>query len=303
MTLIELKRLSQDPILAPNPEHKWEAAAVFNTAAVIHNDLVHLIYRATDITSNGSEGKYINSLGYAVSGDGIHFERYPEPIMINDIPQELRGPEDPRILWMDGKFHMLYTGFGGRFSGDYRISLATSTNLIHWERQGVMLDESNKDAAFLPEKVNGRYLMFHRRAPDIWIAFSDDLVDWEDHQNIMSPIPESNWESEKIGLAGPPLKTDQGWVIIYHGVGGNPRKYSLGIALLDPADPTRVIKRQSHPILEPELDWEVNGFVPNVVFSCGHVVLNDQLYVYYGGADTAIGVAAVPMEDINSFGA
>ncbi len=301
--MIKLQRLTQTPILVPDSRHTWEAAAVFNTAAVYHNDLVHLIYRATDITSNGQQGKYINRLGYAVSGDGINFERLGKPILVNDVPQELRGPEDPRITWMDGKFYMLYTGFGGRFSGDYRISLATSSNLIHWERQGVMLDEPNKDAALLPEKVNGRYLMFHRRAPDIWVSFSENLTNWVDHQNIMSPIPDSDWEGNKIGLAGPPLKTKQGWVMIYHGVGGSPRKYSLGIALLDPEDPTRVIARQAEPILEPELEWEVNGFVPNVVFSCGQVIIGDQLYVYYGGADTAIGVAAIPMEEINSFGA
>ena len=301
--MIRLKRLSDFPILSPNSDHPWEAAAVFNTAAVVHNDLIHLIYRATDITSNGSQGEYINSLGYAVSADGVTFERLAKPVLTNDVPQELRGPEDPRITWMDGKFYMLYTGYGGRFSGDYRISLATSSNLIHWQRQGVMLDEPNKDAALLPEKVNGRYMMFHRRALDIWAAFSDDLLNWEDHQSIMSPIPGSDWESDKIGLAGPPLKTEQGWLMIYHGVGGSPRKYSLGIALLDTEDPTRIIKRQPQPILEPELDWEVNGYVPNVVFSCGHVPYQNQLMIYYGGADTAIGAAAVLMKEINSFGA
>lgn len=301
--MIRLQRLSDKPVLSAVPHHNWEAAAVFNTAAVYHNDLVHLVYRATDITSNGQEGEYINSLGYAVSGDGIHFERLGNPILSNDVSQEARGPEDPRITWMDGKFYMLYTGYGGRFDGDYRISLATSSNLIHWERQGVMLDEPNKDAALLPEKVGGRYMMFHRRAPDIWVAFSENLKDWEDHHSIMSPIPDSDWEETKIGLSGPPIKTEQGWVIIYHGVGGSPRKYSQGIALLDGDDPTRVIARQSQPILEPELDWEVNGYVPNVVFSCGQVILGDQLYVYYAGADTAIGVAAVPLDEINSFGA
>ena len=301
--MIKLERLSETPVLAPDSNHPWEAAAVFNTAAVLHNDLVHLVYRATDITSNGSQGKYINSLGYAVSGDGIHFERLGDPILINDVPQELRGPEDPRITWMDGKFYMLYTGYGGRFDGDYRICLATSTNLIHWERQGVILDEPNKDAALLPEKVDGRYMMFHRRAPDIWAAFSENLTDWKDHQIIMNPIEGSDWEGDKIGLAGPPFKTDQGWVMIYHGVGGSPRKYSLGIALLDRDDPTRVLARQAETILEPELDWEVNGYVPNVVFSCGQVIIGTHLYVYYGGADTAIGVASVPMKEIQSFGA
>ena len=301
--MIKLQRLSDQPILSPIPAHPWEAAAVFNTAAIRHNDLIHLVYRATDITSNGQEGEYINSLGYAVSVDGLNFERLSSPVLKNDAPQELRGPEDPRIIKIDGLFYMLYTGYSGRFSGDYRICLATSTDLLHWERKGVMLDEPNKDAALFPEKINGRYLMFHRRAPDIWIGFSDDLMSWDDHQSIMSPVPDSDWESTKIGLGGPPIKTPQGWVIIYHGVGGEPRKYSLGIALLAGDDPSQVLHRQAEPILEPELDWEVHGFVPNVVFSCGQVVVGDQLYVYYAGADTAIGVAAVPISEIESFGA
>ncbi len=301
--MIKLQRLSDKPILEPKPHHNWEAAAVFNTAAVFHNGLVHLIYRATDITSNGQRGKYINSLGYAVSADGIHFNRLENPILVNDIPQELRGPEDPRIVEMNGSFYMMYTGYGGRFDGDYRISLATSRNLINWERRGVMLDEPNKDASLFPKKINGNFVMFHRRSPDIWITYSEDLKTWTDHQRVMGPVAGSDWESTKIGLAGPPLLTPHGWLMIYHGVGEDPRKYSLGIALLDSDDPSRVITRQTEPILEPELDWEINGFVPNVVFSCGQVVMNDQLIIYYGGADQVIGAAAVAMEEINNFGA
>ncbi len=301
--MIKLQRLSDKPILEPKPHHNWEAAAVFNTAAFFHNGLVHLIYRATDITSNGQQGKYINSLGYAVSADGIHFNRLENPILVNDVPQELRGPEDPRIVEMNGLFYMMYTGYGGRFDADYRISLATSQNLINWERQGVMLDEPNKDASLFPEKINGKYVMFHRRSPDIWIAYSDDLETWTDHQRVMGPVKDSDWESTKIGLAGPPLKTPQGWLMIYHGVGGDPRKYSLGIALLDGNDPSQVIARQLEPILEPELDWEINGFVPNVVFSCGQIVMGDRLIVYYGGADHVIGAAGVSMLEINKFGA
>ncbi len=301
--MIKLERLTERPVLSPNPQHSWEAAAVFNAAAIFHNQLVHLIYRATDITSNGQQGRYINSLGYAVSSDGVHFNRLVDPILRADVPQESRGPEDPRIVSLEGKFYMLYTGYGGRFEGDYRICLAISPNLIHWKRQGVMLDEPNKDASLLPAKVGGRYVMFHRRAPDIWVSYSDDLKSWSDHRSLMGPLPNSDWESDKIGLAGPPLRTESGWVMIYHGVGGSPRKYSLGIALLDGEDPGRVIYRQPEPILEPELDWEVKGFVPNVVFSCGQVVLEDRLLVYYGGADQVIGVAGLDMKFINEFGA
>ena len=294
---IKLTRYSEKPILSPNPIHEWEATAVFNTAAIYDNGLVHLIYRATDITSNGRDGEYINSLGYAVSSDGVTFNRLEQPILVNDIPQEARGPEDPRIIKIGDTFYMLYTGYGGRFGGDYRISLATSKNLIDWQRHGIMLDEPNKDASLFPEKINGKYVMFHRRSPDIWLATSDDLVSWAEHQCVMKALPDSSWENEKIGIGGPPIKTDEGWLLIYHGVSKDHR-YSLGIALLDINDPTKVIARQTEPILEPELDWEVNGYVPNVVFSCGQVVIDNELFVYYGGADTAIGVATIKMNDI-----
>jgi predicted GH43/DUF377 family glycosyl hydrolase len=297
---MKLKRLSHRPILAPLEAHGWEAGAVFNCGAISHNGLVHLIYRATDITSNGQEGEYINSLGYAVSSDGITFSRLDRPVLSNDVEQESRGPEDPRIVDINGTFYMTYTGYGGRFAGDYRICLASSPNLISWQRHGVLLDEPNKDAALFPEKIGGRYGMLHRRVPDIWLAFSDDLLRWDSHMRIMTTLPDSDWENTKVGAAGPPLKTDDGWLLIYHGVGGEDgdRRYSLGVALLDLQDPARVIARQAEPILEPELDWEVNGYVPNVVFSCGQALLGDEIYVYYGGADTVIGVASMSLQDV-----
>ena len=297
--MIKLQRLSQTPILLPRPENAWEAGAVFNTAAIGDRGLIHLIYRATNVSSNGSHGHYINNLGYAVSKDGLNFKRLQHPIMINDVEQEARGPEDPRIVKIDGIFYMVYTGYGGRFDGDYRISLASSKNLTSWERRGVLLDEANKDAALFPAKIGGRYAMLHRRPPDIWLAYSDDLLHWEHHTPILQTIPGSTWESAKIGAAGPPIRTDRGWVLIYHGVSKD-HHYSLGIALLDLNDPSKVLARQEDPILKSELDWEIHGFVPNVVFSCGQVIKNDQLLVYYGGADTAIGVAAVSLNELDA---
>ena len=295
--MIKLERLFEHPILTPNPDNPWEAGAVFNCASVYKDNLVHLIYRATDITSAGSKGQYINCLGYAVSRDGVNFERFNQPVLSNDVEQETRGPEDPRIVEIDGIYHMLYTGFGGRFPGDYRISHATSTDLTSWTRQGVVLDEPNKDASLFPEKINGLYVLLHRRPPHIWMAISEDLREWHDHKILMRALPEPEWESEKIGIAGPPLKIDEGWLLIYHGV-SSLRWYRLGAALLDLDDPFHVIARQVEPILEPSLEWEVHGHVPNVVFSCGQIIIDDVLYVYYGAADTVIGVAKTDLQNI-----
>ncbi len=293
--MIKLRRLFEKPILQPERGNPWEAGAVFNCAAVYENGLIHLIYRATDISSGGAEGDFINSLGYAVSKDGIHFNRMRDPILTNNVPREARGPEDPRIVKIDGVFYMLYIGYDGK---NYSICRAVSKNLIDWERKGVVLDESNKDASLFPEKIDGRYVMFHRREPDIWLAYSNDLENWYDHISIMSPLPSSEWEHNKIGIAGPPIKTEKGWLLIYHGT-SKEKRYCLGAALLDLDDPSIVIARQKEPILEPELDWEVNGCVPNVVFSCGQVEFEDRILIYYAGADSAIGVAELRKSDID----
>jgi predicted GH43/DUF377 family glycosyl hydrolase len=298
--MIKLRRYSREPIFLPKQENKWEAASVFNAGAIYDNGLVHLIYRATDISSGGQEGPYINSLGYAISADGIHFNRLEQPILTNDVPQELRGPEDPRIVKIQDTFYMLYTGYGGRFEDDYRICLATSKNLVDWHRKGIMLDEPNKDASLFPELIQGRYAMFHRRPPNIWIAYSEDLTHWMDHAIVMEILPDSNWENKKIGISGPPIKTAKGWFLIYHGVNED-HVYRQGAALLDLHNPEKVIARQSEPILEPELEWELFGHVNNVVFSCGQVVLNNELFVYYGGADNAIGLATMDISEISFF--
>lgn len=292
--MITAKRLTQTPILSPDGGHPWEAAAVFNAAAVCEGGRFHLIYRASDIAPISKAGRYINSLGYAQSTDGIHFDRMDTPIMTNDVPSENRGPEDPRIVKIDGIFQMLYTGYSDTA---IRICRATSTDLVHWERHGVVLDETNKDASLFPEKIRGKYVMFHRREPDIWIAYSDDLKTWYDHQSIMAPIPSSSWENRKVGISGPPIKTDAGWLLIYHGTSDR-YGYCQGIALLDLENPGKVLWRQSEPIMMPELEWERNGYVNNVIFSCGQVELDDRILIYYAGADTAIGVAEILKKDL-----
>ncbi len=191
----------------------------------------------------------------------------------------------------------MYTGYRGKTPGDYRICLASSRDLKNWKRHGIVLDESNKDASLFPEKINGRFCMLHRRDPDIWIAYSSDLKNWTDHTRVMNPNPNNEWESKKIGISGPPVKTKDGWLLFYHGV-SHDGVYSQGIALLDISDPSKVLNRQSEPILEPELDWEKEGCVPNVVFSCGQIETGDSILVYYAGADTVMGIAELKKKDI-----
>jgi predicted GH43/DUF377 family glycosyl hydrolase len=137
--------------------------------------------------------------------------------------------------------------------------------------------------------------MLHRPEPDIYLAFSDDLHHWTDHVCIMKP--KFDWETTKIGGGAQPIKTEKGWLIIYHGV-DEKLSYRLGVALLDLNDPTRVIARQPKWILQPEADWEIVGDVNNVVFTCGAVLLGRELWVYYGAADTVIGLAKGNLDDL-----
>jgi len=294
--MIKLIRVSQEPILKPVPEHRWERAAVFNAGAVYDKGLYHMIYRATDIGGHENYGDYINHFGYAVSKDLLQWHRLAEPIMKNNVPQELRGPEDPRIVKIGDTFYMTYVGFANRFPGDYRICLATSDDLVNWHRHGVLLDEENKNSSLFPEKIKGEYLLLHRRHPDIWIASSSDLKNFTDHTRIMTTIKD-DWQSTRIGIAGPPVRHPQGWLLFYHAV-DKINAYRLGVALLDYENPRRVLARQARPVIEPELAWEIKGFVPNVIFSCATIENDDKYVVIYAGADTVIGAAFVKKSDV-----
>lgn len=297
MGRLRLERLSRSPILTPIRHHEWERAAVFNAGAICDNGLIHLFYRASNNGFNleterpREEDKFVSSIGYAVSTDGIHFARFDRPVLTGVGDQEAWGVEDPRITKIGDTYYMLYTAFGGRDWLDYRPAMCWSKNLVAWKGHKILLDEPNKDVALFPERIDGRYVLLHRRMPHIWIAFSTDLDHWTDHRILMETVP-GTWEGKKIGIAGPPHKTEAGWVLFYHAV-DDANVYRLGVALLDLNDPTRVLARYPYPILEPETPWERLGLVPNVVFSCGSVELDGAFYVYYGGGDSALGVAAV----------
>ncbi|MBN1248689.1 MAG: glycosidase [Anaerolineae bacterium] len=297
MSELHLARVGDGPILRPRPEVPWEKDAVLNAAVIYDTTLdrgpFHMLYRA--VAHNPGDPNR-SSIGYAWSEDGVHFERRDEPVLRpNVVPAESQGVEDPRMVKLGDTFYMTYTAYDLVWA---QIALATSKDLIHWERQGIIIGHElfgfNKDAAIFPEKIGGRYCMMHRPDPDIYLAFSDDLQTWTDHVCILQP--EYEWEVTKIGGGAQPIKTDKGWLMIYHGVDAD-RWYRLGVAMLDLKDPTRVIARQAAPILEPQMDWELVGDVNNVVFTCGAVLLERELWVYYGSADTVIGLAKANIAD------
>ncbi len=286
---LKLTRYPNNPILLPS-SNAWETDNVFNAAVVRHQGLVYMLYRAQGLDR-------ISRIGCAISTDGYHFNRLQEPVLVPETEFETFGVEDPRITALDGVFYMLYTAYSPHGT---RVALARSENLIVWERLGIVLpDENNKDAVLFPEKINGRYAMFHRRMPDIWLAYSDDLLHWDNHQNIMQPRP-GLWDGERIGAGGPVFKTEAGWLNFYHGF-ADEHIYCLGVALHALEDPARVLKRQLEPVLCPLAPWEQWGDVPNVVFTCGGQETEDEYRVYYGGADHVMALATVSKADVRAW--
>lgn len=289
-TPLTLTRYPGNPILVPSTHNAWETDNVFNAAIAQHQGLVYMHYRAQGLDR-------ISRIGCAISTDGYHFNRLQDPVLVPKTEYEEYGVEDPRITQLDGIFYMLYTAYSQH---GVRVSLARSTNLITWERMGIVLpDEDNKDAVLFPERIGGRYVMFHRRIPDIWLAYSDDLLHWTDHQIIMQPRP-GLWDAERIGAGGPVFKTAAGWLNFYHGF-AEERHYCLGVALHDLQKPSKILKRQEAPILCPGTPWEHWGDVPNVIFTCGGLETEDEYRVYYGGGDHVMAVASVSKADVQAF--
>lgn len=298
---LQLHRVSAKPLLGPIPWHAWEASAIFNPAVAVKGDKVVLLYRASDLPFkdvHGKTAKYTSSLGYAESTDKREFSRFPEPIFRGQERYESRGVEDPRIVQIDGRYFMTYTAFGGHHAGDWHIALSESEDLIHWDSHRILMRGTDKDGALLPTRVGDEFFLFHRREPDVWLCHTQDLEHFHDHRAILSPIGQ-NWQSVKVGIAGPPVEMNNGWLLIYHAV-DSANVYRLGAALLDKTNPYHVLARLPYPILEPKLNWEVKGLIPNVVFSCGALAAEDGLYVYYGAADTVIGLAYASWVEINA---
>lgn len=287
---LKLKRHPLNPLLSPVPQHSWESKYVFNCAVIKNDGLFHMLYRA-----QGED--MVSRMGYAVSIDGIRFNRLEKPVFTPYSQWELYGVEDPRITRINNRFYMQYTAYS---PGGVRASMASTCNFITWERYGVILpDIDNKDTALFPERINNRYIMFHRIEPEIYLAFSGDLQHWGDFISIASPR-KNYWDNLKIGIAAPPLKVDQGWLILYHGVEDTARPtYRLGFMILDSSDPTRVLKRSEKPVFEPEEEWEIFGGVPNVVFSDAMVEHEGQYYIYYGAADNHIALATISIDEVN----
>lgn len=299
---MELIRNSINPIMLPDPTSDWETYNVFNPAVIYHQSLWHMFYRAQGLD-------WISRIGYAVSTDGIIWNRLRCPVLEPHDETDARGVEDPRVVEIDGNFYLTYTAYGSTVpagvnpthsGGGILPMIARSTNLITWERIGpIVTGEDNKDHVLFPRKINGKFAALHRRHPQVWLAYSDDLLQWREQNMapIYGPRSGSAWDSQSVGNNGVPIETDEGWLILNHGY--NPdHVYRIGAVLLDLNDPTKVIRRPANPIFWPREIWELRGDVPNVVFSCANPVLDGKVYVFYGGADHVIGLATCSLVDL-----
>ena len=302
---MELIRHSTNPVLLPDPTSTWETYNVFNPAVVYHQGECHMLYRAQGLD-------WVSRLGYAHSKDGIHFERDPQPVFAPHDNYDARGIEDPRIAEINGVFYMTYTAYGNQpypgypsthLGGSVTPMFAKSTNLRDWERIGpLVVGEDNKDHVLFPEKIGGKFVTLHRRPPHVWLARSEDLLSWpeEEMQPIFGPRPGNDWDENRVGGGGVPIKTENGWLLIYHAYDYD-HIYRLGVCLLDLDDPSVVINRPRSFIIEPREIWELRGDVPTVIFAGANVVVDGKVYVYYGAADHVIGLATASLDDLVEF--
>jgi predicted GH43/DUF377 family glycosyl hydrolase len=316
---MNLMRYERNPIIEPRGDD-WEAVATFNCAALYKDGKIHVLYRAV-----GDYVHYASHLGYAVFDEQLRLLERPEvPVFGPHLILWEMSIEDPRLTEIEGEVYMTYVitptpappggvriklGIPKPMQAAPRTALARVPDFGSFERLGIITpyDADERDVVLFPGRIQGRYAAIHRpsnwvgpgypvEGPSIWFAFLDDLPGgMSDHKVIMEA--EQPWKGIKIGAGPPPIKTNGGWLLIYHGVDPD-RVYRAGVALLDLEEPWKVIARTPQPILEPEEEYEREGDVPNVVFPEGAMVIGDELVVSYGGADKVCCAARVRLDEL-----
>lgn len=297
------RRLSNSPVISPRGSG-FESAGTFNPAVVEADRRIVMLYRAQDRRGT-------STLGYATSRDGTRFKRRHEPVLRPEAPYEKGGGvEDPRIVRFGGAYYLTYTGYNnvdGKGPGgkDAQLCLATSANLTHWRRRGIVMPAYKgawnvgwtKSGAIVPQKIKGKYWMYYlgdaRGKPSqMGLAESNDLLHWRDAtaRPVLASRPGS-FDSKVVEPGPPPVVTPHGILLIYNGADDR-LVYRTGWVLFDSSEPARVIARAETPIFEPQLPWEKVGQVPNVVFVEGLIRTRSRWLFYYGGADKYVGVAA-----------
>jgi len=327
---MNIQRCEENPIVRPGL-FAWRNVSVFNPGAIVEDGKFYLYERAA-----GSLRPFLTSIGLLVSDDGVHFSHLVEdPVFTSAMAGYPDGSvQDARVVKIDGLYYMCYalqphpmdcwpTGQGvpDYYTQAYpgwkdcawsmitQSGIAVSADLVHFRHLSFVTpkDIDDRDVVLFPEKIGGKFALLRRPIcrqpgasdwdrPSIWISYSEDLETWTPPRLVAKPA--YAWEGGKIGAAATPIRTEHGWLLLYHGV-DEESVYRVGAMLLDLADPERVIARPKDFIMEPQEYYERFGLViPNVVFPTGNVVKDGLLYIYYGCADTAISLATVPLQDL-----
>lgn len=286
------KKYEANPIITPQGS-TWESKDVFNPAALSDGGKIYMLYRAEDSTGIG-EWNGTSRIGLAESTDGIHFERREDPVFEPTEEYELPGgTEDPRIVKIDDTYYLTYTAYDGRSA---KLALATSKDLFNWEKHGLLFPdlEWSKSGAIIPQKVNNRYWMYFGDT-NIWVAWSDDLINWSRSKEPVMKPRENMFDSRLIEPGPTPLITEDGILLLYNSADED-LVYRTGQALFDINDPAKLLKRSENYFLSPGTELEVGGQIANVVFIEGLAQLNDTWFLYYGMGDSGIGVATSGIE-------
>jgi predicted GH43/DUF377 family glycosyl hydrolase len=248
---------------------------------------------------------FVSHLRVARSRDGRTIDSVDEPVFLPATEAEEYGLEDPRITWLDGRYYITYVAVSCHGPA---TALASTTDFKSFERHGIIFCPENKDVVLLPERVDGKYIALHRPLggtrfcrPEMWIAASPDLVNWGSHRYLFAGTGE--WEGGRVGAGAPAIAAAEGWLEIYHGnrlpeIVGEVGAYCAGAMLLAKDDPSRVVKVSPEPILEPQLEFEKEGFVAKVVFPTGVLEDGDRLLIYYGASDKYCAMAELSRRDV-----
>jgi len=338
MQRIELfERHPKNPIVVPG-ERPWRMATVFNPGVLHENGRFYLFERAA-----GSLRPFICQIGMLESDDGVNFSlSSDDPVLTPEMCGSGQGSvQDPRVVKLDGRYWMTFafrpyawhshpTGVGvpqsfqpeiegwdgDPSSNQTRSGLAVSEDLYAWEFYSWITpaEVDDRDVILFPERIGGRYVALRRplvhvdsnhKGPMrgcIQMSFSEDLKSWTEPEIVVEPV--FDWENNRIGGSTPPIKTSEGWLIVYHGVETLDARskrvvYRAGLLMLDLHDPTKVIGRCRHPVFEPEAYYERFGlYIPNVVFPTASVLIEGQVWMYYGCCDTSIALAKAPLADM-----
>lgn len=304
----KFERFEGNPIISPDQNISWMAYATYSPAAIYLDGYTHLLFRAQGYDK-------VSTFGYAMSKDGYHIdELVREPVY---VPREEferptisgwnSGCEDPRITKIDDTLYVTYTAYDGTNPPRVALTSIKESDFLarkwNWSQAKLISPPGvdDKDACIVKMSKGDGYIAFHRLGNAMWMDKLKNL-EFPDVKylsgEIIAQARIDSWDNVKIGIAAPPLFTPHGWVLLYHAVSNPGFAYKIGAMLLDSSDPKKIVARSSQPLLEPEMLYETQGQVQNVVFGCGAVVRENTIFLYYGGGDSVVCVATIPLSNL-----